>query len=74
MVDNAKDKQKGKYVGIIGVGKEEQLKQMDIWEDKVAMVLLTSGHLEADTHETSSIKRAKKRVMKYHWAKDILFF
>jgi len=47
---------------------------MDIWEDKVAMVLLTSGHLEADTHETSSIKRAKKRVMKYHWAKDILFF
>jgi len=74
MVDNAKDKQKGKYVGIIGVGKEEQLKQMDIWEDKMAMVFLTSGHLETPTHETFNIKRAKKRMMKYHWAKNTLFF
>lgn len=47
---------------------------MDIWEDKVAMVLLINGHLEVDIHETSSIKRAKKKVMKYHWTQDILFF
>jgi hypothetical protein len=47
---------------------------MDIWEDKVAMVLLTSGHLEAPIHEVFWIKRAKKRVMKYHRAKDTLFF
>ncbi len=40
----------------------------------MAMVLLTSGHLGASTHETSSIKRAKKRVMKYHWVEDTLFF
>lgn len=58
MVDNAK------YVGIIGLCEEEQLKQMDIWEDKVAMVLLIGGHLEIGTHETSNIERAKKRVMK----------
>jgi hypothetical protein len=45
-----------------------------IWEDKVAMVLLIGGHLEAPTHEVSSIKRAKKKVMKYHWAEDTLFF
>ncbi len=74
MVDNAKDKQKNKYVGTIGLCEEEQLKQMDIWEDKVAMVLLINGHLEVDIHEVSSIKRAKKKVMKYHWAEDILFF
>jgi hypothetical protein len=75
MVDNTKDKQKGKYVGTIGICKEEQLKQMDIWEDKlVAMVLLTNGHLEAPTHEASSIKKAKKKIMKYHCAKNSLFF
>jgi hypothetical protein len=38
------------------------------------MVLLTSGHLGAGTHETSSRERAKKRVMKHHWVEDTLFF
>jgi hypothetical protein len=47
---------------------------MDVWEDKVATVLLISGHLEVDTHEAFNIKRAKKKMMKYHWAEDILFF
>jgi hypothetical protein len=74
MVDNTKDKHKCKYVGTIGICKEEQLKQMDIWEDKVAMVLLTNGHLEAPTHEASNIKRAKKKIMKYHCAKNFSFF
>ncbi len=74
MVDNSKDKQKSKYVGTVGLCEEEELKKMDIWGDKVAMVLLTSGHLEASNHEASNLKGAKERMMKYHWAKDTLFF
>jgi hypothetical protein len=47
---------------------------MGIWEDNVSMVLLTSGHLETKLYEITNIERAKKRVMKYYWSKDTLFF
>jgi hypothetical protein len=47
---------------------------MDIWDDKVSMVLLTSGHLEDGIYDTTNIERVKKWVMKYHWLKDTLFF
>jgi hypothetical protein len=38
---------------------------MDIWEDKVLMLLLIGGHLEARIYDTTNIERAKKQVMKY---------
>jgi hypothetical protein len=47
---------------------------MDIWEDKVSMVLFTGGHLETRLYDIANIKRAKKWVMKYHWSEDTLFF
>jgi hypothetical protein len=55
MLDNAKDKHRGKYVGTIRVCKEEQLRQMDIWEDKMAMVLLIGGHLETPIHDVTTL-------------------
>ncbi len=58
----------------MGQCEDDQSRQMDIWEDNVSMVLLTGGHLETRLYDTSNIERAKKRVMKYHWLKDILFF
>jgi hypothetical protein len=47
---------------------------MDMWEDNVSMVLLISGHLEIGLFDIANIERAKKRVMKYHWSEDTLFF
>jgi hypothetical protein len=47
---------------------------MEIWEDKVLMVLLTGGHLETGLYNIANIKRAKKCVMKYHCLEDTLFF
>jgi hypothetical protein len=47
---------------------------MDIWQDNLLMALLTSGHLEIEFENISNIERAKKRMMKYHWSKDTLFF
>jgi hypothetical protein len=57
----------------MGQGEDDQSRQMDIWEDNVLMVLLTSGHLEIKLYDTTNIERAKKRVMKYHWLEDNLF-
>jgi hypothetical protein len=47
---------------------------MDIWENKVSMVLFTGGHLETRLYDIANIKRAKKWVMKYHWSEDTLIF
>jgi hypothetical protein len=44
MVDHIKFKQKGKCIETIELCKDERLKQMDIWEDKVAMVLFVGRH------------------------------
>jgi hypothetical protein len=46
MVDEARNKQKGKNVETVGQSEDDQSRQMDIWEDNVSMVLLTGGHLE----------------------------
>jgi hypothetical protein len=74
MVNEAKERQKGKSVETIGRCENDQSRQMDIWEDNVSMVLLIGGHLEIGLYDTTNIDRAKKRVMKYHWLEDILFF
>jgi hypothetical protein len=74
MVDEAKDKQKDKSVETMGQYEDDQSRQMEIWEDNVSMVLLTSGHLETGFYDTTNIERVKKRVMKYHWFEDTLFF
>jgi hypothetical protein len=58
----------------MGQIKDDQSRQMDIWEDNVLMVLFIGGHLEAELYDIANIKRAKKRVMKYHWLEDTLFF
>jgi uncharacterized membrane protein YobD (UPF0266 family) len=44
----------------------DQLKQMDIWEDGLLMVLLTSGRLEINVYDVAKIDKIKKQVMKYH--------
>jgi hypothetical protein len=36
--------------------------------------LLIGGHLEAELDDTINIERVKRRMMKYHWSKDISFF
>jgi len=47
---------------------------MDIWEDSVLIALLTSAHLEYELDNTTNMDRAKKRIMRYHWLEDTLFF
>jgi len=74
MVDNAKDQQKGKVLEKEWMSEGDQLKQMDIWEDALLMVLLTGGHLEINVCDVAKIDRIKKQVMKYHWFEDTLFF
>ncbi len=48
MVDEAKNRQKGKSVEIEGQTKDDQSRQMDIWQDNLSMALFTSGHLETE--------------------------
>jgi hypothetical protein len=74
MVDEARNREKGKSAETVGQSADDQSRQMDIWEDNVSMILLTGGHLEIELYDTANIKRVKKRVMKYHWSEDTLFF
>jgi hypothetical protein len=60
IVDEIRNKQKGKSVETMGQGEDHQSRQMDIWEDNVSMVLLDGGHLETELYDTANIKRAKK--------------
>jgi len=46
---------------------------MDIWEDKVAMVLFIGRHLKASAYDVANIDRVQNWIMKYHWSKDIIF-
>jgi len=74
MVNEAKNRQRGKNVEIMGQGEDDQSRQMDIWEDNVSMELLIGGHLDTELYDTTNMERGKKRVMKYHRSKDTLFF
>ncbi len=74
MVDTTKNRQKGKSVETKGQSKDDQSRQMDIWEDNMSIALLTSGHQEDELDNIANIERAKKRMMRYHWSKDTLFF
>jgi hypothetical protein len=47
---------------------------MDIWEDSMSIALFISGHLEVKLDDTANMERAKKRMMRYHWSEDTLFF
>jgi hypothetical protein len=58
----------------MGQSENDQSKQMGIWQDTMSMVLLTSGHLQTELYDTTNIERVKKRVMKYHWLEDTMFF
>ncbi len=40
----------------------------------MSIALLIGGHLEAELDNNANIERAKKRMMRYHWSKDTLFF
>jgi hypothetical protein len=57
----------------MGQNEDDQSRQMGIQEDNVSMVLLTGGHLETELYDITNIKRAKKRVMKYHCSEDTFF-
>jgi len=61
-------------VEIMGQGEDDQSRQMDIWEDNVSMELFVDGNLDTELYDTTNMERGKKRVMKYHWSKDTLFF
>ncbi len=58
---------------IEGQSKDDQTKQMDIWEDSVSIVLLTGEQLEVELDNTANMDKAKKWIMKYHWSEDTLF-
>ncbi len=60
MVDEARNKQKGKSVETMGQSEDDQSRQMGIWEDNVSMVLLIGGHLETKFYDIANIKRVKK--------------
>jgi hypothetical protein len=60
-------------VEIEGQSKDDQTKQMDIWEDSVSIVLLTGEQLEVELDNTANMDKAKKWIMKYHWSEDTLF-
>ncbi len=72
MLDETKNRLKGKSVEI--VRQSDQSRVMDIWEDNVSMVLLIGGHLEVELDDTANIESVKRRMMKYHWSNDTLFF
>lgn len=72
MLDETKNRLKGKSVEI--VRQSDQSRVMDIWEDNVSMVLLIGGHLEVELDDIANIERVKRRMMKYHWSNDTLFF
>jgi hypothetical protein len=55
-------------------GVEETGKQMDIWKDETCMVLLSGGTLDQVLNDVIEIDRAKRRLLNYHWRKDMLFF
>jgi hypothetical protein len=74
MVDGVRNKHKCKSVEIEGQSEDDQARQMDIWEDSVSIALLTSGHLEAELDNTTNMDQVKKRMMRYHWLEDTLFF
>jgi hypothetical protein len=59
MVDWIKLRQNGKCIETIELCKDEWLKQMDIWEDKVAMLLFTGRHLEYGAYDVANIDRVK---------------
>jgi len=61
-------------VEIEGQNENDQAKQMDIWEDSVSIALFIGGHLEVELDNTANMDRVKKRIMKYHWSEDTLFF
>jgi hypothetical protein len=66
MVDEAINRQKGKSVETKGQNEDDQSMQMDIWEDSMSITLLIDGHLEIELDNIANIKRAKKRMMRYH--------
>jgi hypothetical protein len=45
----------------------------DIWEDVTCMDLLQGGML-SDTIDLVESKRAKKRILNYHWQDQSLYF
>jgi len=45
----------------------------DIWEDVSCMELLQGGALPATVHPLES-KRARKRILNYHWQGQSLYF
>jgi hypothetical protein len=51
---------KKKGIKKVGLCENDELKQMDIWENKVSLVLLISGRLEVGIYDVVNIKKAKK--------------
>lgn len=51
--------QQSKCIETIELCKDEQLKQMDIWENKVAMVLFVGKQLEIGAYDVVNIDRVK---------------
>jgi hypothetical protein len=57
MVDEARNRAKGKSVETMGQSENDKSRQMGIWEDNVSMVLLIGGHLETELYDTTNIKK-----------------
>ncbi len=49
-------------------------KQMDIWKDETCMILLSRHILDQMLDDAIEVDRAKRRLLNYHWRKDMLFF
>ncbi len=54
-------------------GVDETRKQMDIWKDETCMVLLFGGILDQVLDDVVEIGQTKRRLLNYHWKKDMLF-
>jgi hypothetical protein len=68
------DKAKTKLVVKLEMDEDEQNHCLDIWEDPLSMKLLTGGSLDGNDSTPIDIEKVKRRMMRYHWQEDTLYF
>jgi hypothetical protein len=59
MVDHIQLRHKGKCIETIELCKDERLKQMDMWENNVVIILFIGRHLKAGAYDVANIDRVK---------------
>jgi hypothetical protein len=74
MVDEAKDKQKGKSVETMGGYEDDQSKANGYMGRQRVNGIGHWWNLKIGLYDITNIENVKKPVMKYHWLEDTMFF